>query len=72
FLNGETGTSLPISGFFGVLTENAVKAFQLKYAADILTPWGITEPTGYVYKTTLWKINMIYCASLNVPPPKVP
>lgn len=72
FLNGEMGSGLPTTGFFGPLTEAAVKAFQAKYAADILAPWGITDPTGYVYKTTMWKINMIICASLNTPKPQVP
>jgi peptidoglycan hydrolase-like protein with peptidoglycan-binding domain len=28
--------------FFGVLTENAVKRFQAAYAAEILTPVGLT------------------------------
>jgi hypothetical protein len=72
FLNGEMGALLPISGVFGPLTESAVKDFQLKYLSDVLVPWGITDPTGYVYKTTLWKINEIYCAGLNTPRPQVP
>lgn len=69
FLNGEMGTTLPLTGFFGVGTENAVKSFQLKYAADILTPWDLTEPTGYVYKTTLRKINLLHCSALDIPMP---
>lgn len=69
FLNGEVQANLPVTGFFGPLTEAAVKAFQKKYADEVLTPWGITEPTGFVYKTTLRKINLIHCGSLNIPMP---
>jgi hypothetical protein len=69
FLNGEMSSNLPVTGFFGLLTENAVKAFQTKYAADILTPWGLTQPTGFVYKTTLRRINLIHCAALSIPMP---
>jgi len=53
---------LTVDGVYGPQDIAAVKAFQRKYAADILTPWGITEPSGYVYKTTLRKINAVVCA----------
>ncbi|TSC61211.1 MAG: hypothetical protein Athens041674_845, partial [Parcubacteria group bacterium Athens0416_74] len=65
----ELGLNLPLTGFFGLLTENAVKAFQLKYSEQILAPWGITQPTGYVYKTTQRWINLSHCSSLNIPMP---
>ncbi|HVV15346.1 MAG TPA: peptidoglycan-binding protein [Candidatus Paceibacterota bacterium] len=71
FLNGEMNSGLPVTGFFGTMTEDAVKAFQLKYTSDILAPWGITQPTGYVFKRTQWKINMIYCSALDIPAPQV-
>ncbi len=71
FLNGEMGVSIPVSGFFGASTAQAVKAFQLKYASTILTPWGLSQPTGYVYKTTEWKINEINCSDLNTPFPTI-
>jgi len=57
----------PITGNFGIITDTNVKTFQEKYHDDIITPWydkGIVshhEPTGFVYKTTLWKINSIVC-----------
>ena len=72
FLNEELGASLPITGFFGPLTEAQVERLQLKYADDILAPWvsaglhaskGI--PTGIVYLSTLWKINALRCSSLG-------
>jgi len=61
FLKGVEGYDVEVTGFFGEKTDAAVRAFQLKYASDILDPWGITESTGYVYYTTQKKINEIYC-----------
>ncbi len=72
FLNDREGAGLPVTGFFGTLTRAAVSAFQVKYAADILTPWGETEPTGNVYKTTKWKINSLWCPALELTAPSVP
>ncbi len=76
FLNTQNlGITLPVTGFFGPLTERAVNLFQLKYANDILGPWvnagrhpSLSVPTGYVYKTTLRWINHLICLSLAVPP----
>jgi hypothetical protein len=65
-LNEEVNAGLPITGFFGPLTNSAVQKFQLKYAEKVLAPWGITAPTGYVYKLTLWWINTLLCPS-NAP-----
>lgn len=78
FLNKELGLRLPITGVFGLMTEKAVRDFQLKYANEILKPWVIhglpneTTPTGYVYKTTKRWINLIECRSLNTPVPQLP
>ena len=47
---------------------NAVEQFQSKYAQDVLTPWGFTAPTGYVYTTTIKEINKIYCSKTSVTP----
>lgn len=59
FLNKNLGINLPLNGFFGPLTEQAVKNFQLKYKKEILDPWGIDKPTGIVYITTLNHINFL-------------
>jgi len=55
------GIPLEESGVYDAPTLAAVNAFQLKYAGDILAPWGASVPTGYVYLTTRKKINEIYC-----------
>lgn len=64
----------PITGTFGAITDANVKAFQEQYRSEILDPWfdrGIVphnRPTGFVYKTTLWKINSIVCPDVtNLP-----
>jgi len=62
FLKDKEGFSeLMISGSFDQATHEAVLVFQKKYKEDILEPWGISEPTGYVYITTTKKINEISC-----------
>lgn len=71
FLNGELGTTLEVSGTFDAATTLAVNAFQLKYTTDILTPWGLTQPTGIVGILSQWKINMLHCPSLNLTKPSV-
>jgi hypothetical protein len=57
------------TGFFGPLTNTAVKAFQLKYADSVLAPWGLKLPTGYFYKTTQRQMNLLMCSTLNIPMP---
>jgi hypothetical protein len=50
-----------VTGVFDEATHQAVSAFQLKYKDEILTPWGISAPTGYAYIKTIGKINQIVC-----------
>ena len=61
FLNKNLGLSIAVNGIFDQATFDAVEAFQKKYTTEILTPWGISTPTGYVYKTTLAQINALAC-----------
>lgn len=68
------GTENPVNGVFGVETDANVKTFQQHFKSEILDPWynlGIVphnRPTGFVYKTTLWKINSIVCPeTTNLP-----
>ncbi len=77
FLNEHMGLTLVVDGFYGKSTRDAVKAFQVKYADEVLIPWkpfGLKGElgTGNVYKTTKRKINMIKCADLNLPIPQLP
>lgn len=44
-------------GYFGKLTKEAVKLYQLKYADKILKPAGLTKPTGVVAKYTIAQLN---------------
>jgi hypothetical protein len=50
-----------VTGEYDEATVAGVHALQEKYATDILTPWGITRTTGFVYYTTQKKINELWC-----------
>lgn len=65
FLNAYEGTNLAESGAYDPATQGAVKAFQSKYAAEVLTPWGINHATGNVYYTTQKKVNQMACADMD-------
>lgn len=69
FLNKHLGTKLMVDGIFGSKTEAAVKQFQLKYKDSTLTPWGLTLPTGYVFKTTQRQLNLLVCPANDIPMP---
>lgn len=78
-LNETLGTEIPVNGYFGSMTRNAVKKFQKQYHAEILQPWidagfsvsELKEGTGYVYKTTKRWINMMKCTGLVLPIPEL-
>jgi peptidoglycan hydrolase-like protein with peptidoglycan-binding domain len=53
------------TGVYDEATYNAVRSFQTKYASDILDPWGMSTPSGYVYYTTQKKVNEIWCDDLD-------
>ncbi len=61
FLKNTEQMNVTVTGIFDAQTFQAVKTFQVKYASDILAPWGASVPTGRVYITTSKKINEIYC-----------
>jgi hypothetical protein len=43
----------------GLKTWNAIKRFQNYYKSTILTPYGLTKPTGFVGMATLAKIRSL-------------
>lgn len=75
FLNEFNGANLPITGFFGPMTFQAVKNLQAKYSNDILKPWDLAglsvnlQPTGYAFKMTQWFVNTHKCPDVKTPAP---
>lgn len=64
FLNVFEQEILNINGIFDAETDLAVRRFQAKYP-DILSFWGIKNPTGFVYITTINAINKIRCEKIK-------
>lgn len=66
FLNA-VGITAPLTGVFDAATDAAVRAFQMQYKPEVLTPWYLAKlvphenSTGWVYQLTRWKINNIVC-----------
>lgn len=72
FLNDQLHMTIPVTGFFGSQTNAGVIAFQNAHASSVLVPWGENEKaTGYVYKTTRWQINDLFCKD-SEPFPQIP
>ncbi len=76
FLNEYLKAHLPVTGFYGPLSFEAVKKFQLAESKFVYDPWiaaGLpfesAFPSGYVYKTTKWRINNLKCPNAPFPLP---
>ncbi len=54
-------SSVTETGIYDAASLAAVHSFQKRYMNDVLSPWGATRSTGYVYYTTRKKINEVYC-----------
>lgn len=48
-----------ITKFFGAVTEEAVKKFQIAYKEEILVPNGLTAPTGVFGPSSITKMNKL-------------
>lgn len=63
------GLTVSVTGTFDTQTAFAVKAFQEKYASEVLTPNGLTRGTGYVGASTRAKLNGLYaCVAVDPKP----
>ncbi|MEK7176833.1 MAG: peptidoglycan-binding protein [Patescibacteria group bacterium] len=71
FLNKWMHSNLPITGVYGPQTLEVLRAFQEKFAGEVLTPWNLNGPTGLVYQTTLRWINMLECPDLAIQLPEL-
>lgn len=59
-VSGEFPSTQNVTGNFGNITLDAVKKFQLRYADEILTPAGLTVPSGFVGTFTIRKLNKLF------------
>jgi len=80
-LNTDPATTVSLSGdgsmgnetdYFWLKTKDAVMRFQAKYASEILTPAGLTSPTGYVGLLTRAKLNSLSAKSIITAPSTTP
>jgi len=53
------GFAVVATGDYGGITKTAVKQFQQRYAAEILTPYGLRAASGNVGNATMGKINAL-------------
>jgi len=67
------GESVTVSGTFDDQTAAAVTSFQGKYQSLVLTPYGLSNGTGYAGKSTRAELNSLFgCIGSNsVTPPIV-
>ncbi len=59
-----------VTGIYDRTSLRAVMKFQAGLGKDVLSPWNLSSPTGYVYITTSRAINRIHCQK-NPPKPQI-
>lgn len=69
FLNSYLGSSIPVTGYYGSMTEQSIRELQVRHTDVMLKPWGINTPSGIAYLTTVTGINNIVCPELRLPIP---
>ncbi|MGB3988163.1 MAG: peptidoglycan-binding domain-containing protein, partial [Minisyncoccales bacterium] len=60
FLNLFENAGLEVTGIFTKEDEAALIRWQEKYASDVLSPWGLTQGTGFLYTTSLSKMRELF------------
>ena len=66
------GESVTVSGAFDDQTAAAVTGFQEKYQSAILSPYGLTNGTGYAGKATRAELNSLFGCGNPTPTPVHP
>ena len=57
----------PITGYFGILTDAAVRQWQTKHLTEVLDPWNLTAPTGKFYQSSeRWMNELLGCTDTVV------
>lgn len=58
FLNKSLGLKIPLTGYFGTMTESAVKQYQQRNKTTVMDPWGLKTPSGWFYQSTRFQANI--------------
>lgn len=54
-----SGSDAELTNFFGLKTKDAVMRFQNLYKSEVLTPLGLTAPTGFFGEKSRQKANLL-------------